>query len=189
MIQDPAKEERRGPRSGAGQYFPPSPLIRAMVECVRPELDPYDFLTNECSFKDRHRHEELLEYKTFDSKEIDDDQAAGSSFPEIGDTDGSGRLNLKRVRAPHWYTMRPLVRALPIHPAIRPESKARYHGWSHNRHDSPRVQPSEAPEGRSGPEAMGDVVANGRLPSTRQAASALACLYDVPASCHTSAQC
>ena len=81
MIQDPAKEERRGPRSGAGQYFPPSPLIRAMVECVRPELDPYDFLTNECSFKDRHRHEELLEYKTFDSKEIDDDQAAGSSFP------------------------------------------------------------------------------------------------------------
>ena len=54
-------------KSGAGQYFTPRPLIRAMVECVRPEpgkliADPacgtggfflaaYDFITNPGNFR------------------------------------------------------------------------------------------------------------------------------------------
>jgi len=30
-------------KSGAGQYFTPRALIRAMVECARPNAGPFDF--------------------------------------------------------------------------------------------------------------------------------------------------
>jgi type I restriction enzyme M protein len=71
-------------KSGAGQYFTPRALIRAMVECVRPEpnktiADPacgtggfflavYDFLANNHSL-DRDQ-KEFLKFKTFFGNEI-----------------------------------------------------------------------------------------------------------------------
>ena len=64
-------------KSGAGQYFTPRALIRAMVECVWPEpgkliADPacgtggfflaaYDFITNSDNFKPRQEAESLPE--------------------------------------------------------------------------------------------------------------------------------
>lgn len=63
-------------KSGAGQYFTPRALIRAMVECIRPEpsktiadpacgtggffLGAYDFLTY-----DKSKHEKLIKEKGF----------------------------------------------------------------------------------------------------------------------------
>lgn len=71
-------------KSGAGQYFTPRALIRAMVECVRPEpaktiadpacgtggffLGAYDFLVENYSL-DREQ-KEFLKYKTFFGNEI-----------------------------------------------------------------------------------------------------------------------
>jgi len=71
-------------KSGAGQYFTPRPLIRAMVECIRPEpmktiADPacgtggfflaaYDFIVNNYSL-DREQ-KEFLKNKTFYGNEI-----------------------------------------------------------------------------------------------------------------------
>ena len=71
-------------KSGAGQYFTPRALIRAMVECVRPEpmktiadpacgtggffLGAYDFLVDNYSLdKDQ---KEFLKFKTFHGNEI-----------------------------------------------------------------------------------------------------------------------
>jgi type I restriction enzyme M protein len=72
-------------KSGAGQYFTPRPLIRAMVECVRPEpgrtiadpacgtggffLGAYDWLTREGSTLDR-KQKAFLHRKTFFGNEI-----------------------------------------------------------------------------------------------------------------------
>lgn len=71
-------------KSGAGQYFTPRALIRAMVECVRPEpgktiADPacgtggfflaaYDFLTQNCELDKAQKTK--LKYKTFYGNEI-----------------------------------------------------------------------------------------------------------------------
>lgn len=71
-------------KSGAGQYFTPRALIRAMVECVRPEpgktiADPacgtggfflaaYDFLINNCKLDKKQK--DLLKHDTFQGNEI-----------------------------------------------------------------------------------------------------------------------
>ncbi|MFN7611418.1 MAG: N-6 DNA methylase, partial [bacterium] len=73
-------------KSGAGQYFTPRALIRAMVECVRPEpmktiADPaagtggfflaaYDFLTNSENYQLDKSQKEFLKHNTFHGNEI-----------------------------------------------------------------------------------------------------------------------
>lgn len=73
-------------KSGAGQYFTPRALIRAMVECVRPEpmrtiADPacgtggfflaaYDFIANPANYSLTRDQKEFLKYKTFFGNEI-----------------------------------------------------------------------------------------------------------------------
>src|ERR1017187_1452841 len=73
-------------KSGAGQYFTPRALIRAMVDCVRPEpgktiADPacgtggfflacYDFLTNPNNFSLDKAQKARLKHKTFYGNEI-----------------------------------------------------------------------------------------------------------------------
>ena len=73
-------------KSGAGQYFTPRALIRAMVECVRPEpgkriADPacgtgefflaaYDFIANEDNFKLDKSQKEFLKHEAFHGNEI-----------------------------------------------------------------------------------------------------------------------
>ena len=71
-------------KSGAGQYFTPRPLIKAMVQCVRPEplktiadpacgtggffLGAYDFLVENYSLDKEDK--EFLKFKTFHGNEI-----------------------------------------------------------------------------------------------------------------------
>ena len=73
-------------KSGAGQYFTPRALIRAMVECVRPEpskliADPacgtggfflaaYDFITNPYNFKLDKKQKAFLKHEAFHGNEI-----------------------------------------------------------------------------------------------------------------------
>jgi len=73
-------------KSGAGQYFTPRALIKAMVECIRPEpkktiADPasgtggfflaaYDFISDEKKFKLDKSEKEFLKFKTFSGWEI-----------------------------------------------------------------------------------------------------------------------
>jgi type I restriction enzyme M protein len=73
-------------KSGAGQYFTPRPLIKAMVECVRPEpkmtvADPacgtggfflavYDFLTDPKNYTLDKGQKQFLKYDTFFGNEI-----------------------------------------------------------------------------------------------------------------------
>ncbi|MEJ5261376.1 MAG: class I SAM-dependent DNA methyltransferase [Ignavibacterium sp.] len=73
-------------KSGAGQYFTPRALIKAMVECIRPEpmktiADPacgtggfflaaYDFISDEKNYKLDKSEKEFLKYKTFYGWEI-----------------------------------------------------------------------------------------------------------------------
>tara|TARA_R110002124_G_scaffold91297_8_gene232550 strand:+ start:12352 stop:13218 length:867 start_codon:yes stop_codon:yes gene_type:complete len=73
-------------KSGAGQYFTPRALIRAMVECVRPEpkktiADPacgtggfflaaYDFLTDPNHYKLDKAQKTFLKHETFYGNEI-----------------------------------------------------------------------------------------------------------------------
>ena len=73
-------------KSGAGQYFTPRALIRAMVECVRPEpgtriADPacgtggfflaaYDFITNPNNFKLDKKQKAFLKHDAFHGNEI-----------------------------------------------------------------------------------------------------------------------
>ena len=73
-------------KSGAGQYFTPRALIKAMVECVRPEpgkmiADPacgtggfflasYDFLTNPKNYQLDKAQKAALKHKTFYGNEI-----------------------------------------------------------------------------------------------------------------------
>ena len=73
-------------KSGAGQYFTPRALIKAMVECIRPEpgktiADPscgtggfflaaYDFLTNPENYKLDKAQKAFLKHKTFNGNEI-----------------------------------------------------------------------------------------------------------------------
>lgn len=71
-------------KSGAGQYFTPRPLIKAMVQCLRPQpmktigdpccgtggffLAAYDFLTN--NYEPDRDHSRFLKAKTFGGNEI-----------------------------------------------------------------------------------------------------------------------
>jgi len=73
-------------KSGAGQYFTPRALIRAMVECVRPEpqktisdpacgtggffLAAYDFIANPSHYSLDKDQKEFLKHKTFYGNEI-----------------------------------------------------------------------------------------------------------------------
>src|SRR5262245_53577364 len=73
-------------KSGAGQYFTPRALIRAIVECVRPEpgkviADPacgtggfflacYDFITNPDNFQLDKKQKVFLKHHTFYGNEI-----------------------------------------------------------------------------------------------------------------------
>jgi type I restriction enzyme M protein len=73
-------------KSGAGQYFTPRALIRAMVECVQPEpmktiADPacgsggfflaaYDYISNPDNFKIHKEEKGFLKHKTFFGNEI-----------------------------------------------------------------------------------------------------------------------
>ena len=73
-------------KSGAGQYFTPRALIRAMVECVRPEpgkliADPacgtggfflaaYDFIVNPGNFHLEKPQKEFLKHEAFHGNEI-----------------------------------------------------------------------------------------------------------------------
>ena len=78
-------------KSGAGQYFTPRTLIKAMVECIRPEpmktiADPacgtggfflasYDFISDEKNYKLDKDQKEYLKFKTFSGWEIVPDAA------------------------------------------------------------------------------------------------------------------
>lgn len=73
-------------KSGAGQYFTPRALIKAMVECIRPEpgkiiADPacgtggfflaaYDFLTDTKNYQLDKEQKSFLKHKTFFGNEI-----------------------------------------------------------------------------------------------------------------------
>ncbi|HCS19382.1 MAG TPA: DNA methyltransferase, partial [Bacteroidetes bacterium] len=73
-------------KSGAGQYFTPRALIRAMVECMRPEpmktiADPacgtggfflagYDFIANPANYSLNREQKEFLKHHTFFGNEI-----------------------------------------------------------------------------------------------------------------------
>ena len=73
-------------KSGAGQYFTPRVLIKAMVQCIKPEpkktiADPacgtggfflaaYDFISDEKKFKLDKSEKEFLKFKTFAGWEI-----------------------------------------------------------------------------------------------------------------------
>ena len=73
-------------KSGAGQYFTPRALIRAMVECVRPEpnkliadpacgtggffLGAYDFMTNPANFNLDKEQKVFLKHHAFHGNEI-----------------------------------------------------------------------------------------------------------------------
>ena len=73
-------------KSGAGRYSTPRALIRAMVECVRPEpgtriadpacgtggffLGAYDFITNKANFALDREQKAFLKHNTFHGNEI-----------------------------------------------------------------------------------------------------------------------
>ncbi len=73
-------------KSGAGQYFTPRALIRAMVECVRPEpmktiadpacgtggffLSAYDFIANPANYTLNAEQKKFLKHQTFFGNEI-----------------------------------------------------------------------------------------------------------------------
>lgn len=73
-------------KSGAGQYFTPRALIRAIVECIRPEpmktiADPacgtggfflaaYDFIANPTNYSLTKEQKEFLKHQTFFGNEI-----------------------------------------------------------------------------------------------------------------------
>lgn len=73
-------------KSGAGQYFTPRALIRAMVECIKPDplktvCDPacgtggfflavYDYLSDQNRFNLNKEEKEFLKFKTFKGWEI-----------------------------------------------------------------------------------------------------------------------
>ncbi len=79
-------EHAEDTKSGAGQYFTPRALIRAMVECVRPEpgktiADPacgtggfflaaYDFITNQDHYQLDKRQKAFLKHDAFHGNEI-----------------------------------------------------------------------------------------------------------------------
>lgn len=86
IYEDLLERNAADTKSGAGQYFTPRSLIRAMVECLRPEpkktiADPacgtggfflaaYDFLTDSSHFTLDKDDKDFLKHKTFHGNEI-----------------------------------------------------------------------------------------------------------------------
>ena len=86
IYEDLLERNAEDTKSGAGQYFTPRALIRAMVECVRPEpektiadpacgtggffLSAYDFITNPEHYRLDRNQKEFLKHKTFHGNEI-----------------------------------------------------------------------------------------------------------------------
>lgn len=97
-------------KSGAGQYFTPRPLIRAMVECLRPEpgktiadpacgtggffLGAYDFLTDPANHRLDKDQKAFLKRKTFHGNEIVANTRRmclmNAFLHNIGEIDGEG---------------------------------------------------------------------------------------------------
>ncbi|MDN5849964.1 MAG: type I restriction-modification system subunit M [Nitrococcus sp.] len=100
-------------KSGAGQYFTPRALIRAMVECVRPEpgktiADPacgtggfflaaYDFITNPDHYQLDKAQKAFLKHDTFHGNEIVANTRRLSLMNmflhNIGEIDGEGAVS------------------------------------------------------------------------------------------------
>ncbi len=100
-------------KSGAGQYFTPRALIRAMVECVRPEpgkriadpacgtggffLTAYDFITNTDNFQLDKAQKAFLKHKTFHGNEIVANTRRlclmNMFLHNIGEIDGEGAVS------------------------------------------------------------------------------------------------
>ena len=86
IYEDLLERNAEDTKSGAGQYFTPRALIRAMVECVRPEpgkliADPacgtggfflaaYDFIADPNNFKLDKKQKAFLKHETFHGNEI-----------------------------------------------------------------------------------------------------------------------
>ena len=86
IYEDLLERNAEDTKSGAGQYFTPRALIRAMVECVRPEpgkliADPacgtggfflaaYDFMTNPDNFNLDKEQKAFLKHQSFHGNEI-----------------------------------------------------------------------------------------------------------------------
>jgi len=100
-------------KSGAGQYFTPRALIRAMVECVRPEpgktiADPacgtggfflraYDFISDPANFKLDKKQKKFLKHETFSGNEIVANTRRlclmNMFLHNIGEIDGEGAVS------------------------------------------------------------------------------------------------
>jgi len=100
-------------KSGAGQYFTPRALIRAMVECVRPEpgktiADPacgtggfflrtYDFISDPQNYKLDKKQKEFLKHETFSGNEIVANTRRlclmNMFLHNIGEIDGEGAVS------------------------------------------------------------------------------------------------
>ena len=100
-------------KSGAGQYFTPRALIRAMVECVRPEpgktiADPacgtggfflaaYDFITNPSTISSTRRRKPFLKHDAFHGNEIVANTRRlclmNMFLHNIGEIDGEGAVS------------------------------------------------------------------------------------------------
>jgi type I restriction enzyme M protein len=100
-------------RSGAGQYFTPRALIRAMVECVRPEpgrtiADPacgtggfflaaYDFITSARNYQLDREQKSFLKHRTFHGNEIVANTRRlclmNMFLHNIGEIDGEGAIS------------------------------------------------------------------------------------------------
>ena len=109
-------------KSGAGQYFTPRALIRAMVECVRPEpgmriADPacgtggfflatYDFITNPANFSLDREQKAFLKHETFHGNEIVANTRRlclmNMFLHNIGEIDGGGAPSRRTIR---WWPM------------------------------------------------------------------------------------
>ena len=86
IYEDLLERNAEDTKSGAGQYFTPRALIRAMIECLRPEpgktiadpacgtggffLGAYDFITNSANFKLDKEQKAFLKHKAFHGNEI-----------------------------------------------------------------------------------------------------------------------
>ena len=86
IYEDLLERNAEDTKSGAGQYFTPRALIRAIVECVRPEPDKliadpacgtggfflaaYDFITNPDNFRLDKKQKAFLKHEAFHGNEI-----------------------------------------------------------------------------------------------------------------------
>lgn len=100
-------------KSGAGQYFTPRPLIKAIVECIRPEpektiCDPacgtggfflaaYDYISNTENYKLNKEQKKFLKSSTFKGNEIVANTRRlclmNMFLHDIGEIDGEGSIS------------------------------------------------------------------------------------------------